>query len=159
MTRNPKYDQFQSKGHHNEENPQSTTKCMDTKIWPVSLSHISVKIRKINKLWSWSNRFWRWSGYISMQNVRPFPQWVLQERVGNPRFDPFHYVKIVPKLEKSTDHDHNLISSEGGQVHQRAEFQAIPFESSPGNVPRPQIWHISLGQNSIKIKKITRPCP
>ena len=33
MPRNPKYDQFQSKGHHNEENPQSMT-----------------KIRKINKL-------------------------------------------------------------------------------------------------------------
>ena len=26
MPRNPKYDQFQSKGHHNEENLQSTTK-------------------------------------------------------------------------------------------------------------------------------------
>ena len=26
MPRNPKYDQFQPKGHHNEENPQSTTK-------------------------------------------------------------------------------------------------------------------------------------
>ena len=26
LPRNPKYDQFQPKGHHNEENPQSTTK-------------------------------------------------------------------------------------------------------------------------------------
>ena len=26
MPRNPKYDQFQPKGHHNEENPQITTK-------------------------------------------------------------------------------------------------------------------------------------
>ena len=26
MPRNPKYDQFQAKGHHNEENPQSMTK-------------------------------------------------------------------------------------------------------------------------------------
>ena len=86
-----------------------------TQIWPVSLSQNSVKIRKINKLWSLSNWLWRWSGYISMQNVRPFPQWVLQEMTRNPKFDPFHYVKIVPKLEKSTDHDHNLISSESGQ--------------------------------------------
>ena len=54
-------------------------------------------------------------GYISMQNVRPFPQLVLQEMTGNPKFDPFHYVKVVPKLEKSTDHDHNLIISESGQ--------------------------------------------
>ena len=29
MPRNPKYDQFQPKGHHNEENPQST-KCLET---------------------------------------------------------------------------------------------------------------------------------
>ena len=34
---------------------------------------------------------------------------------GNPKFDPFHLVKIVPKLEKSTDHGHKLISSEDGQ--------------------------------------------
>ena len=42
MPRNPKYDQFESKGHHNEENQQSMTKI--------------------------------------------------------PKFDPFHEVKIVPKL-------------------------------------------------------------
>ena len=44
MPRNPKYDQFQSKGHHNEENSQSMTKI--------------------------------------------------------PKFDRFHEVKILPKLEK-----------------------------------------------------------
>ena len=31
---------------------------------------------------------------------------------GNPKFDPFHQVKIVPKLQKSTDHGHKVISSE-----------------------------------------------
>ena len=34
---------------------------------------------------------------------------------GNPKFAPFHYVKIVPKLGKSTDRDYKLISSEGAQ--------------------------------------------
>ena len=34
---------------------------------------------------------------------------------GNPKFDLFHKVKIAPKLEKSLDRNHNLISSEGGQ--------------------------------------------
>ena len=34
---------------------------------------------------------------------------------GNPKFDPFHWVKIVPKLEKPTDHSHKLNSSEDGQ--------------------------------------------
>ena len=62
MPRNPKYDQFQPKGHHNEENPQSTTKM------PV-----------------------------------------------NPKFYLFHKVKIALKLEKSTNCNHNLITSESGQ--------------------------------------------
>ena len=53
--RNPKNDQLQSKGHHNEEYPQSMTKI--------------------------------------------------------PKFDPFHEVKMVLKLEKSTNCDHNLLSS------------------------------------------------
>ena len=34
---------------------------------------------------------------------------------GNHKFDPFHKVKIAPQLEKSTNYDYNLISSEGGQ--------------------------------------------
>ena len=34
---------------------------------------------------------------------------------GNPKFDPFHLVKIAPKLDKSPDRNHKLISSEGGQ--------------------------------------------
>ena len=56
-----------------------------------------------------------WSRYISVQNLRPFPPCVLREMPGNPKFDPFHYVKIAPKLEKSTDRSHKLISSEDGQ--------------------------------------------
>ena len=34
---------------------------------------------------------------------------------GNPKFDPFPEVKIVPKLQKSTDRDPELIRSGGGQ--------------------------------------------
>ena len=34
---------------------------------------------------------------------------------GNPKFDPFYLVKIAPKLDKSQDRIHNLISSESGQ--------------------------------------------
>ena len=40
---------------------------------------------------------------------------ILQEMSRNPKFDSFHKVKILPKLEKSTDDDHNLISCGGGQ--------------------------------------------
>ena len=69
-------------------------------IWPVSLSQNSAKIRKINRPWPSTNQFWRWSRYISVQNCRPFPPCVLREMPGNPKFDPFHWVKIVPKLEQ-----------------------------------------------------------
>ena len=91
MPRNPKYDQFQSKGHHNEENPLSTTKMPG------------------------NPKFERWSGYTSMQNFRPFPLCILWEMTGNAKFGPFHEVKIAPKLEKSLNCDDNLSSSEGGQ--------------------------------------------
>ena len=51
IPRNLKYDQFQPKGHHNEEYPQSTTKMLwKPQIWHVSLSQNIIKIRKINKL-------------------------------------------------------------------------------------------------------------
>ena len=59
-------------------------------IWPVSLSQNSAKITKINRLWPWTDQFWRWSRYTSVQNFRPFPPCVHQEMPGNPKFDPFH---------------------------------------------------------------------
>ena len=61
MPRNLKYDQFQPRGRHNEDNPQNTAKM----------------------------------------------PW-------NPKFDPFHQVKIASKLEKAANCDHNLISFESG---------------------------------------------
>ena len=60
------------------------------KIWPLSLSKNSAKRRKINRLSLWTNQYWRWSGYISMQNFRPFHPCILQEMPGNHKFDPFH---------------------------------------------------------------------
>ena len=84
-------------------------------IWPVSLSQNSAKITKTNRLWPRTNQFWRWSRYISMHNFRPFLRCVLQEMPRNPKFDPSHWVEIVPKLAKLTNQGHKLISSEGGQ--------------------------------------------
>ena len=46
---------------------------------------------------------------------------------GNPKFDPFHWVKTEPKLEKSTDHDHNLISSGGAQDISACQIAGYPF--------------------------------
>ena len=39
------------------------------------------------------------------------------------------------------------------KIHQYAKFQAIPSMRSPGNARNPQIWPISLSQNSAKITK------
>ena len=50
MPRNPEYDQFQPKGHHNEENPEHDQNACKPQILPVSLSQNSIKIRKIYKL-------------------------------------------------------------------------------------------------------------
>ena len=52
-------------------------------IWPVSLSQRGVKRRKIYRVWPQSNKFWRWSRYISMYNFRLFPPCVLRQMSGN----------------------------------------------------------------------------
>ena len=39
-------------------------------------------------------------------------------------------------------------------MQQHTIFQAIPSMRSPGNAQKPQIWPISLSQNSAKITKI-----
>ena len=70
-----------------------------------------------------------------MQNFRPSPQWVLQEMPGNPKFDPFHLVKIAPKLEKSPDRNHNLISSEGGQDTAACKISGHSLHAFSGKCP------------------------
>ena len=70
-------------------------------------------MRKINRAWRKSNHFWRWSEYISMPKFRPFPSWLCsQEKPQKPQIWPVS-VEMVPKGEKSTDRDWNLISFEG----------------------------------------------
>ena len=81
--------------------------------------------RKINRPWPKFNKFWRWSGYISMTKFRPFLHCVLQKMSGSYKFGLFHLVKMMPKWEKSTDDDPNFISSEVVRIHQHVKFQAI----------------------------------
>ena len=70
-----------------------------------------------------------------------------------PKFDPFHLVKITPKLEKSFQ----LWRWSGYIIIQN--LQAIPSMRSPGNTRKPQIWPVSLSQKGAKIRKISRPRP
>ena len=80
--------------------------------------------RKINRTWQNSYQFWRWSGCISTSSFRLFLWCVVQKMHGTPKFYPFYWVKTVPKWEKSTDHDKNLISMV--RIHQDAMWQVIP---------------------------------
>ena len=54
---------------------------------------------KINRHWPNLSYFWKWSGYISIVNVRPS------------KFCPFRQFAIVPKVRKSTSCNHNRIVS------------------------------------------------
>ena len=72
------------------------------------------KMRKINGPWPKSSHFFRWSGYIIMSYLSPFLLRICTKMLENHEFDLFHYVKMPPKWNKSTDHDKSEISSKGG---------------------------------------------
>ena len=80
-----------------------------TEIWPVSRSQCGTEKKKINRPWSKSNQFWRWSRYISMQKFSPLLPCVLKKMPRNLELTS----QNGAKTKKSTDHD--LIGSEGGQ--------------------------------------------
>ena len=113
-------------------------------IWPVSLSQNSTKITKINRPWPWTNQLWKWSRYIIVQNFRPFPLCVLRQMPGNPKFDLFHQVKIVPKLQKSTDRGNKLINSEGGQDTSACKISGHFLHAFSGKCPEtPNLTHFT----------------
>ena len=104
-------------------------------IWAFSLSQNSAKIRNINWPWPLTNQFWRWSRYISMQNFGSLPPCVLREMPGNLKFDLFHLVKIVPKLQNLTDCDPELISSDGGQDTSACKISGHFLHAFSGKCP------------------------
>ena len=110
LPRNPKYDQFHWKGHRYKENPESITKMTGKPhIWPVSLRHNSANSRKISNQDPKVIKIHQHAKYQGISTM------VLQEMSGNLKFDPVFLVKIEPKLQKSTNHNHNLVSTECGQ--------------------------------------------
>ena len=95
--------------------PHSQENTPKLQIWLVSLSQITTKIKKINRPWPKCKQSKKQSGYISMSNFKPFLPSILMKIARTPKFELFHKVKMMPKWGKSTDHDQNLISSDGGQ--------------------------------------------
>ena len=117
MHRKPKYDQFQSKGNHNEENPQSTTKMPgNPKFDIIALKQVIIALKQekstncnhnlINSEGGQDTSAFKISGHLLNGFSRK-----CQETPNLTHIT----VKIVPKLEKSPDCDYKLISSEDGQ--------------------------------------------
>ena len=61
-------------------------------------------------------------------------------KYGNHTFEMFHWVKMPPKLVKSTDHDQNLIRWSGYS----SIWYFRPFPHAE-NARKPLIWPVSLG--------------
>ena len=59
--------------------PTFSRKCPETTNLAIFTISNGAKMGKINRPWLKSNQFWRWSGYISMPNLRPFLQCVLKK--------------------------------------------------------------------------------
>ena len=79
-----------------------------------------------------------------MPTFRAFFPCVLRQMAGHPKLDSSHKVKLVIKEGKSTDRDHNSISSESG--HNTSTCQL--FKSHCGLVmPHSDI---DLGQNWLR---------
>ena len=88
-----------------------------------------------------------------MQNFRPFPRWVFQKMPGYPKFDPFHEVKIAPKLENHQTVTIIYLVLKVVGIQQHTIFQAIPCMRSAGNARKPQIWPVSLVKIMPKLQK------
>ena len=55
--------------------------------------------------------------------------------LGNLKFDQFHLVKVTPKGRKSTNNDHNVISSESAQDTSTCKISNHSFHAFSGKCP------------------------
>ena len=131
----------------------------EPQIWPVSLSQNSAKIRKINRPWPRTNQFkggqdtsaCKISGHSLHAFSRKCPE--------TPNLTRFTKSKWCQNYKNQQTVTQNYILLKVVKIHQPAKFQVISFLLSPGNARKPQIWPVSLSQNSAKIKKINRLQP
>ena len=161
MPRNPKYDQFQPKGHHNEENPEHNQNAWKPQILPVSLSQNSIKIRKIYKIASKLEKSTNCnhnltsseSGqdtsayHITGHSLHAFSR-KCPETLNLTRFIKSKYCQNYISQQILTQNQSVL---KVFKIHQHAKFQAIPSMRSPW-YDKPQIWPVSLSQNSANIR-------
>ena len=129
-------------------------------IWPVSLNQNNAKITTINRPWPGTNQFWRWSRYISMQNFRPF---LPMPSPGNARKPQIWPVSLSQNSAKITTINRPWPGTNQfwrwSRYISMQNFRPFLPMPSPGNARKPQIWPVSLSQNSAKITKINRLWP
>ena len=152
MPRNPKYDQFQPKGHHNEENPQSTTNMPgNPKFYPFHLVKNASKLEKsrnCNHNLTSSESGQDTSAYhITGHSLHAFSR-KCRETLNLTRFIKSKYCQNY-KSQQILNQNQSVLKV--FKIHQHAKFQAIPFMRSPW-YDKPQIWPVSLSQNSAKIR-------
>ena len=127
-------------------------KCPETLIWPVSLSQSDTKSRKINWPWPKFHPFWRWSGYVSMQNFTLFPPCVLRKCQETPNLTRFTKSKWRQKKENQQTATiiYSVLVVGGGQDtsackisgHSLHAFSGKCPETSPnGRTDRPKNGH------------------
>ena len=123
-------------------------------IWPVSLSQNSAKITKINRPWPWTKQFWK---LVRIHHRAKFQAISSMRSPANARKPQIWPISLSQNSAKITKNQQTVAINESVlkvvKIHQRAKFQVISSMRSPGNARKPQIWPVSLSQNSAKIRK------
>ena len=118
-------------------------------IWPVSLSQITIKMRKINRLYQ---------NLISTEGGLDTSACQISGHSSNA-----FYRKCSEKLTCFTKSreinglDQNLVISEVTRMHQHAKFQPILIMPSQENARKPKIWPVSQVKMQPKWGKSTDP--
>ena len=106
-----------------------------------NVSIITYSIRNIHRLQTTIQHHLKKSDKMNL--YFPVHSMFFREMSGDPKFDPFHLVKIMPKLDNATDRDQNLIVSAGGQdvMQNFRPLYLCHFRKIPGN---PHFTHFKI---------------
>ena len=105
------------------------------KIWPVPLSQITIKMRKINRMYQ---------NLISTEGGLDTSACQISGHSSNAFYRKCPAKSTCfTKSRKINRLDQNLIISEVTRMHQHAKFQAILIMTSQENARKPKIWPVS----------------
>ena len=119
-------------------------------IWPVIMSQNSAKMSNINGRWPEFYQAWRWSGYTSAPNFRPFLTWVITEMPRTSLLTSFTRSKWCQNQENQYTMTKTQSFLKVLMLYQHTKFQAISLIHCWEYARKSKIWPISLGQSVIK---------